>query len=432
MGEMNIRPFYGGAVFDEGRQELRLFGPTSQKIIRLWDNPSCLENRTTWKTFKHTRPDIDLGIADYDEPNPRGNFSPLARVSISSVPDLVTVMQAKEPDSYAIWSNQMAQRASARTVPEPVRKLISGRFSDRHYHALSLIARCPGAGELAELAPALFYCTASSWVFKKNSWPMRSIRELLRGRPRELAAWLGFPKTAFRIFTRIHTINMRLPSYLYLRDAMRDDALLRKLYFQPVITPLLVRVITDRLLAPHVSRNFLLECGAITAGKEDVRESINTLRDTLDMLAAEGRVEGVVFDGFAHLERVHDEVLAERRKREEIPYLPEIPPPPFPGTREPGVIDIEPLTTAEDIVDWNRGAMGNVCIESAYLPRVARGNGYLYKITFPEDACLYVEPFKGKYRNRQLRGPGNRRVMPETEKAVRWYLQLRNAWTEEI
>ncbi|MDO8805628.1 MAG: hypothetical protein Q7R35_14505 [Elusimicrobiota bacterium] len=423
---MNIHPFYTVSIFDEARQMLRQFGASFQRLVHLWALPSALEKKSTQKTFHHFRPAfINLGDADFNEPNPREGCRPLSRVFAGSVREIVSALRAKEPGAYTAWSDRMAHRALALTVPKPIRDIIVSRFEDRHYHAVSLIARCPGAGELAETAPGLFYCAASAHVLTKNTWPMRAIREILRGSPKGLLKFLGFPKSSFKIFQRTSS-HMRIINYLYLRTVMQNEELLRKLYFQPKISPLFVRVFSDPVLEPHTNYNFWLECGGIEEEGEGIRERINTLRDTLDMLTATGRADNIVFESWQNLERVHREALAELKRRPAIRYLPPLPPPPFLGIREPEVIDIEPLTSSEDVIEWNE-ALGGLCIEFNYLPPVARGKGFLYKIQYPEEACLYVDCINGKYRNRQLRGINNSRVLPETEAAVKWFLELRNS-----
>lgn len=421
---MNIHPFYTVDIFDEERQVLRQFGAAFQRLVHLWPLPWALEKKSTQKSFHHFRPAfVSLGDADFNGPDPGAGCRPLSRVSAGTVREIISTLREKEPGSYSSYSARRARRAAALTVPKHVRELIKSRYVDRHYHAVALIARCPGAGELAETVPGLFYCAASSWVFRENSWPMRSIRELLRRRPRELAEWLGFPRTSVKILARVK--GMRLINYLYLRTAAQNADLLRELYFQPQVGPLLVRIISDPVFAPHVSHNFLVECGRSGDDPEGIRERVNTFRDTLEMLLATGRAENIRFDSWRQLESAHREVLAELRRRPAVRYLPPIPPPPFSGIRKPG-IDIEPLTTSEDIVEWNE-ALGGLCIEHIYLPLVARGKGYLFKIQAPEEACLYVDCIDGTFRNKQLRGIDNSRVLPQTEEAVKLFLDLRNS-----
>ncbi len=426
-----IRPF-PGTRFDAERQLLRFFRPGGLvQFVHLWPKPWALEKLPASRSYRHFRPAF-LRLAGHDSigENPRADARELSRVRISSEEELALIVRHDGGGlSYVEWEERSALQAALAAVPAGVRELISRNYETRHYHLLSLIARVPGSGDVAAEAPGLAFCMANSWLFRKCTQPFRAMRELLRGSPKTVLAWLGFGKEAWNIFRKIDSRHMSPVSYLYLRQAMRNKAMLRKLAFQPAITPLLTRIITDPVLAPHAGYNFLLECGQRSEAGETLREEGSLFRDTLEM--AEGAnaaaCRTLVFNSFAHLRRIHDELVEGASKYRPANYLPVLPPPPYAGVNVPDVISIAPLTTSKEVIDWNNNVMGKVCLETVYLRRVAEsgGNAFLYALSFPETGAVYIERgASGKrFRVMEVRGAGNSPVRPATRKAVEWFFR---------
>lgn len=78
-------------------------------------------------------------------------------------------------------------------------RAVRGRVAplpERHWHVLSLLARCPGAAQLLESNPALAFALASSWAFRPRAVarPLRSARSLLSKPRTVIAEWLAFDR----------------------------------------------------------------------------------------------------------------------------------------------------------------------------------------------------------------------------------------------
>ncbi|MCE9612891.1 MAG: PcfJ domain-containing protein [Lentisphaerae bacterium] len=93
---------------------------------------------------------------------------------------------------------------------------------------------------------------------------------------------------------------------------------------------------------------------------------------------------------------------------------PQIPPPPIPGTPH-----IHPIASILALYE-EANRQGNCVL--TYLPRIAAGACYIYRIDLPERATLSIVPVPGDgWRRAELKGPKNRKVRQPTIEAVdRW------------
>ena len=86
----------------------------------------------------------------------------------------------EERSARRAYSDHMARTAFVNMIPEEVRLELL-RYSNRKWHLMSILARCPGAMDLSRSNPALLFALASNWAFHRPSvkQPIRAARGLV-------------------------------------------------------------------------------------------------------------------------------------------------------------------------------------------------------------------------------------------------------------
>jgi hypothetical protein len=91
-------------------------------------------------------------------------------------------------------------------IPAKVQKVVAP-FATRHWHLLSMAARCDPRLDLLGDNPALGFAMASCWCFCgiPSGQAMRWIRKMISRRRRDIAGALGFPKreTTVRVLSKL-------------------------------------------------------------------------------------------------------------------------------------------------------------------------------------------------------------------------------------
>lgn len=333
----------------------------------------------------------------------------------------------REHDHWLQWSA---------LIPMEVRLLVRA-YRERHWHLLSLAARCgQPAIDLMAANPALAWALASSWVFRVQPVrePMRAARRLLApGRSqRDILGWLGFPATdaARRALRKLPPQNASVNTLLALRNALHDPVAARTLAHLPALNHDVVRIVSDPQLRPLASHALLLDLLSLPArpGPEAGRyaEAAMKLRDCLGLLdALELPAHSLrALRTLAELETRHDELVMQQRlllqaAGPDAPAWRELPPPPLPDS--PTIIG---LRTGQELTD--EGVAMQHCV-GGYGARVAAGECAIFRVLAPERATVAIARSGGAWRVAELRLAFNREPDLKTRKAVEhWLLQCGN------
>ena len=332
---------------------------------------------------------------------------------------------AKREDVARIRAGLSAKQRSARSFIESFPPEVWARAAaveQRQWHLLALLARVPGADELASDNLALAFGVASCWVFADPmTQPYRAARRMVRRRRVEIAEWLGFPArpAVVRVLGKVRAGAISVQRLFYLRETLRSESAPKALLHLPVLDRGTLRILTDPALQPLATHSLLEEVATDSSASEQLAY---TLRDTQTM-AAELRVRLSVVRSVRELRALHDE-LARHLNRSEfddsstMPF----PPPPFDGTD-----DIVPLESASEIAAEGREM--HHCVRT-YVPLVAEGRVYVYRVLAPERATLGLRLTREGWAIEQVKGPCNARVRLETLEHLHEWLTARLAVDE--
>ena len=177
------REFTRGTNWMPDRGKLYRFSDHGVVVIRPWPNPQAWVKHGIGP-WRAARPCVDVGIA-------------------SGVQTSLSAPVRNWAAEVAAWSQ----------VPEHLRKAtVRAHINDDQWSALSMLARCPGALDLAQTVPFLAGMLSISHTFRPVSVqrPLRSIRTLLKTpdgwrRWQAIAGWLGLDdsKAFIRMLRRV-------------------------------------------------------------------------------------------------------------------------------------------------------------------------------------------------------------------------------------
>ncbi len=300
-----------------------------------------------------------------------------------------------------------AYRAFWWAVPEAYRGLVMP-FRDRRWHMLSLLARCPGAGDLAVGNPALAFCLASNWAFHwpVPTHPLRAARSLVYKKQRRILEWLGFPATESvrQIIRRVPPESMTVEFLLSLREALHHPECLRPLSFMGRITEDVFEIATNPGIATSVSFP-LLEEMSLEPRPDKSPGYARRIRDVHGMSEVLHR-KMPRLHSLAQLNQLHDEWVWRMNLRtaaNEDPF----PPPPLPGKDG----EIEPLVSGHDLA--MEGREQQHCV-AGYAHAVLQGETYIYRMLKPERATLAIVWGSTGWLLGEIRGVRNAPVRPES------------------
>jgi len=290
-----------------------------------------------------------------------------------------------------------------------------GKFWERQWHMMALLARCPGALDLVHSTPALTFALASNWVFAQNmvKQPLRAARSLLRKRQVDICDWLAFPArpSTIKILRKLTPGAISIEPLLYLRDGLWNEDALRLFQHCPTISQRIIFLVTHPVCRKHFSLRFLIEVAAVEARDDFQWPELIDLHYSAHNADLFRDCPNRVFDSIGafneHLDTLH---LRDRPSR--WVCLPEmvLPRPPLPGTDT-----IIPLLTGRDLL--NEGTAMHNCVASLYRS-VINGTSAFYRMTAPERATLSLEREDGVWRLGQLAGPKNSSVSQQAYAAV--------------
>ncbi len=432
--EIPARKFKPGVNFKDGK--LYRFRSDGVEVLRSWPKPMAWR-KTKEKDFYPFRPYINIRTED---PDFQGSSSSEHAESHEDdegytlrfiYPDgtFPTSRHIPKPgEQLHLWRPRTkeeierdvrnAYREFYSPIPLEVRKTVAD-YSQRHWHMLAFIARCPGALELVISNPALAFCLASNWVFHKPAVarPMRSVRSLIYHKQRDILKWLGFPGTesARKILKKIPSKVINIERCLYLRDAMRNPDMIKLLAHVRGINAGVIRFASDPALIRYITPSFLNEVAA-NRGDFPRPQTVFILKDSLRMLEVMGQsTAGFVFNSIMEVQAFHDELVVTMNTRDNgWDGVIRFPPPPVEGTE-----DIIPLTIAEQLAE--EGRQQKNCV-SSYARSVRDGDIYIYRMLSPQRATLSLRHRRGGWILSEIKGKCNRTVTRETIKAVEDWL----------
>ena len=301
---------------------------------------------------------------------------------------------------------------------------LAGKLERRQWHLLALLSRVPGVDELARDNLALAFAMASCWVFAdRMTQPYRTARRMARRRRVEIVEWLGFPSrpVAVRVLSKLRPDAISVRRLLYLREALRAEAIPKALLHLPVLDSGTLRILTDPVLRPFAAHSLLEELATDPHESEAlayILEDTRTMALQLDVRPAPVR-------SVRELRGLHDELARQINRGKLVEFTSmAIPPPPFAGTDV-----IVPLDSAIEIAA--EGRQMHHCVFS-YVPQVADGQVYLYRVLGPERATFSLRRTHDGWGIGQIRGPTNARVRAETVECVHQWLTAQQGVAAEI
>jgi len=322
------------------------------------------------------------------------------------------------------YSDHVTRTAFINMIPDEIRLELQ-RYTDRRWHLMSILARCPGAIDLSRSNPALLFALASNWAFHKPAvtQPMRAARSLVWKKQKTIQEWLGFPGTepVRRVLAKISSDALDIEGLLYLRDALRNPACLRLLSHLPRLNRASVMLASDRRVMNHVTPRLLedtLEQPPVANtscwGECDPTDIYRLMMDTIRMAnIVDWKKCPRTFCSVKRVRTVHDE-LAPRmdvlRIKEKYNIPDRFRDPPFTGTE-----NIIPLTTPEELC--REGYLQKNCLGS-HVFSVLRGREYVYRVEHPVRATLAVVVRDGFWTPDQFYKACNDPVDQETKRRI--------------
>lgn len=410
-GSQTTRPFHRGWVLKDDK--LLMFEDTRVTVLRAWPDPRAWL-RSAGQPWRGCRPGEPLLWRIGAATHPRFVERGIRRAGQLDDGDTLARLRA------GLTLRSQAARDFLALFPERVLSL-AGALPERHWHLLALLARVPGADELAEGNLALAHAVASSWAFRSRPEPQpyRTARRIVQLRRPQIAEWLGFPArpAVVRVLAKVRPSALTVRGLHYLRRTLCSEPIPKALLHLPSLDRCVLRIVTDPQLVAHVTHTFLEDANGDPA-ESGLERLAYLLDDTLRMAGELGQRVGPLRSVKA-LRRVHDE-LAERpnlRANEELASI-AIPPPPVAGTDA-----IVPLVSGAELLAEGREM--HHCVAS-YIRRVAAGQVYVYRVLAPERATLSLRSDRDGWELEQIQGLANAPVEHETVLQVEaWLASMR-------
>jgi hypothetical protein len=406
------KPEKRGHAFKDGKYFI--FGERSVHVMRPWPDPRSWVRtaRKGWCADRRHADEFLCGAMrqpdfrpDPEPPQPRTAeyFADVAhRISPE---DLQERIDWENRAQWGEWRQSHLSTEFFSLIPVPVREILL-QYYKRRWHLLNLLARCPGARDLHESNPALFFALASNWAFHKPAVarPMRAARSLVRKKQRAILDWLGFPATesARRILAKIPPAELNMGMLVYLRQSLADPVKHKLLGHLPLLNADNLRLINSQWAFAHIRPRVLFEAAVRNdpPGSQPVYEM---LRDTLRMYERlDDFRRSDRFTSVGRLQIAHDEVteiyndrFVNGRFGMRNQVVGPFPAPPFAGTDT-----IIPLTCETDL--YAEGRDMHHCVGS-YAPEVAAGKCYIYRVTAPMRATIEICRHANSWKIRQAK-----------------------------
>ncbi len=400
-----------GTTFNNGR--LILFRHQSITVIKPW--PPAAWKRTPTREWRGCRPDLKLDLSSMEN-DLEALEQEIARIS-GELPfeENLAILERDQRHAARISHELNAWSAFCSAIPEDALQVVRP-FRERQFALLSMLARCPGALELARTNPVLAWAVSTNWIWRRPrvTQPMRAARRLVLLKRREIAEWLGFPGTesAVRILAKYPPETARIRDLFYLRKAMNNEGARRRLGHLPSLNATVIRVLSNPVMWPRVSPS-LLEQVAL-CHNQDLRCSLSyVLTDVIDSWMLLGRdIARLRIRSFDQLATLSEELNAEVEVLESTSMnVSAFPPSPIPAV--PGVI--EPIRTPNALK--HEGTLMKNCAVG-YALRMQQGLTHLFRVLQPERATLSIVQQDGHWILSQCLAAKNKNVRLHTLCAV--------------
>lgn len=394
----NCQPFTPGVVWK--RDRLLVFDKDCVTVMRLWPRPAAWRKSASQPQWRPCRPEIDLNLRE-PERKSRAAEARCLRESSDLYAGQLYFPGFSLP--YAVRAALRAAReleawrTAMRDIPPAVRAAVRA-FPERQFALLSFCARCPGALDLLDATPALAFMLANSWVFgPRVSWPLRSVRALLRKRQRDQLRWLRFPvatEQTVRILRKVPARVCTVELLLYLRDAMSRPECLHALSHVPRVNRGVVRIVSDPRLMPHATPRLLAEAASSKREDREARLAKRMLRYLRMAKRLRRDASRVRFHSAAQLSARLEELAQEYEWMRQFGCTDaQFPEPPLPPTCE-----FQPIRTLRELADEGRAQAH--CI-ATYTEDILAGRAYAYRVMLPEErATLLVGALGDRYDRR--------------------------------
>ena len=419
-----------GPTFNFTGEILQINTPLAQMRIRWRPTPQAEKLVPGWRKWRGCRPDFRLiRPLEACAKQPAYSMEVQADITTQEVAD-------QKAAAFAAFREQLS--------PEIVQAVEN--FGSYQWALMVLMDQEPWAMDLAKGNPVLAYALANSDQLRESPPEAAAVqaRWYCHRKQRDLLAWLGFPGTeaVVRIIRKIPPESASPSILRCLRNALKADnrvmenlsrlkvvnaAVLELVIIQPYLdlfAPRLLAEVAEK--PPKVSVADIIREGMAILRQFDSERRVKPFTSLKQVCRFR---EWADEEHQAHLRRQElarqvarrqqeEELAALQRRREwqnEISRRP-FPPPPLPGTQ-----DIIPLTSAEQL--RAEGVEQRHCV-GAYDWRAKYGNIYFYRVMAPERATLaIILGADGCWRRSELRGKGNRKVSPATERSVDMWLE---------
>lgn len=422
--EMSESTWRRGLVWKD--QKLYAFEPKSVLVMRMW--PDMLAwRRTKTKPWAATRRYADEQISgDLLEPGEIERYA-LFRTKLGGPIRWDDIFDRRKLDFAALLP-------AYQSIPDRERGL-AAKFRDRRWHALALMARCPGAADLLEANAALGYMVANSWVLKSAAptQPMRAARAILVKSQTDILSWLDLPGTerVRRILQKIKPSALQGQKLPLLQRALWRPQLQDMLAHLPSINEDVMQFVQDPDSVSRLTPKFLAEVASQSSRHPDsdgdtAKQAVGLWVDAIRMTRHMGLPCVAELRSVAQLRRWHDEVVGEynralalRAATYEVPQHEPQPPcdkafsyasAPFGGTA-----DIRPIQTFGELLA--EGLEMQHCVASYHWAVVA-GDYFVYRVERPMRGTLGIIRKRGTWTVDQLMGPRNRKVAASVREEI--------------
>jgi len=302
-------------------------------------------------------------------------------------------------------------------IPGDVLDAVAG-FPENHWCLLRLAAFGVDAMRIIETSPGLAMALSTCWVFREISITSAHdvIREMLGKRQIEIAEWLGFPGVgrSVEVIRKLPPQECTVANLLNLRNRMGAADRLHQL---PSINTTLLRTLAKEGTRVRLSEDYLEELGTLTSETSGIRsgDDWSILRDVQWMRRRLGDRGVIEIRSREQLRRFHDSLL-ERFGRTDLRILnrPPLPPPPLDPSCQ--LLNIEAVTTEEEVMEEAKQLDGGT---GGYLPRILKGELYIYRVNSPEAIIFTVHRWRdGHWRLQEIKRREGDLVGKETMEAV--------------
>ena len=305
-------------------------------------------------------------------------------------------------------------------IPAPVRDVVA-RFPARHWHLLSMVARCDSTLQLLQETPGLGFAMASCWVFShaQSGQAMRWIRRMAPRRRRDIVAVLGFPKSeaAVRVLAKLKPDSCSVSNILLVRYLLEVPDSRKILAHAPLIDNTLLTLMSFAPLQAAVSPRFVSQ---VALGRDfaTCREMLpGMLFDYLRMLKILRIKDVKRFHNVESLVVAHDklsQLVLEKAQSERKDIK-------FPEPPVCGCDGISPILNVADLCEEAREQRN--CVASLAWDVTDRSL-FVYRMHKPERATVALRQDSGVWTLSEVAAAGNRPVSSEAHAAIGEWLGI--------